>query len=56
MPFVPLPTPRITMPLALMLTESEIGYTPAVSSKAPRKPFASGVIAAIWSRAFWMFA
>ena len=28
----------------------------AVSSKVPRKPFASGAIAAIWSRAFWMFA
>ena len=37
----PSPTPRRTMPLALMVMELEISYSPAVSSTAPRKPFVS---------------
>jgi len=40
-PLVALPEPRNTTPLAEMVIVFESGYTPGLSSTAPRKPLAS---------------
>src|SRR6185369_7050425 len=55
-PFVPLPTPRRITPPALIFTVLASGYSPALSSTAPRKPFVSGASAETWLIAPWTFA